>query len=68
MGMALDTSKVSAQIAAVKAVVDQYKPSFNAGVLDVDAEYQNFIDALYAAGMQDILDEYQAQLDAWLGK
>ena len=67
LGFAVDTSEVANTIAACKTVVDQYKPQLSSGsVEDVDATYAEFIDALYAAGMQDILDAYQAQLDAWL--
>ena len=37
-------------------------------VEDVDKTYNEFIDALYAAGMQKILDAYNEQLQAWLAE
>ena len=66
IGCALDTSTVATEIAAVKDIVDRYKEGLCSGVTDYEAEYQKFIDAIYAAGMQDIINEFQAQLDAWL--
>ena len=32
----------------------------------METAIQEYNDALYAAGLQDIIDEKQAQLDAWL--
>lgn len=66
-GFAVDSTPVSTQLAACKNVVDQYKPTLSAGVAgDVDATYEEFKAALDKAGMQDILEEYQKQLDTWL--
>lgn len=69
-GFAVDSTPVTNEIVAVKNVVDQYKPGLMSGSLtdDVDGKLQEFVDELYAAGMQDILDEYQSQLDAWLAE
>ena len=51
----------------MKNVVDTYYPPLCAGtVSDVDGQYQTFIDELYGAGMQTLLDTYQEQLDEWL--
>ena len=33
---------------------------------DMDAAIQEYNDALYNAGLQDIIDEKQSQLNAWL--
>ena len=33
---------------------------------DVDAAIATYNEALYGAGLQTIIDEKQAQLDAWL--
>ena len=67
LGFAVDSTNVSEKIAAVKNVVDKYKPGLAAGVYeDVEGTVQKFIDEMYGAGLQDILDEYQSQLDVWL--
>ena len=69
LGFSVSTDEVAETIANVKMVVDQYKPGLMSGsVDDVDAAYKAMIDGMYAAGFQDILDNYQAQLDAWLAE
>lgn len=66
-GMSVDTSNVDTTIAALKNVVDKYYPSLCSGTVeDVDGTLKTFIDELYGAGMQDVIDEFQSQLDAWL--
>ena len=36
------------------------------GEVDIDSTLEEFNKQLYNAGLQDILDEKQAQLDKWL--
>lgn len=68
-GFAVDEADLSDTVAAVKNVVDTYYSSLCAGtVSDVDAQLDKFVDDLYGAGMQTLIDEYQAQLDAWLAE
>lgn len=68
-GFSVDSSAVAEKVAAVKNVVDQYKPSLSSGVVeDVDGTVQEMLSEMDAAGMQDILAEYQSQLDAWLAQ
>ena len=67
LGFSVDSSEVSSELAACKNVIDQYKPQLSAGTVeDVDATLEQFTSALSAAGMDKILETYQAQLDAWL--
>jgi hypothetical protein len=42
----------------------------NSGVYGdkTEAKWEEYIKALNAAGMNDIIAEYQSQLDAWLAK
>ena len=40
--------------------------NFMDGEVDIDSTLEEFNKQLYAAGLQDIIDEKQAQLDAWL--
>lgn len=66
-GFIFDPSPVSAEVAAVENVKAQYEDAIGNGeVDDVEAAIAEFNDALYAAGLQKILDEKQAQLDAFL--
>ena len=68
-GFAVGTEAVSEKIAAVKNVVDKYKPSLSSGVIeDVEGTVAQMISEMDAAGMQDVIAEYQAQLDAWLAE
>ena len=66
-GFSVDSAPVDTQIVAVKNVVDKYKPGLGAGIYeDVDGTVEAMISEMDAAGMQDIINEYQKQLDAWL--
>ncbi len=68
-GFAVDNSKISTQLDQISAVATEYKNTLYNGVVGsagFEATYQEFMDKLYAAGLQDVLDEYQAQLDAYL--
>ncbi len=67
LGFSVDSTDVSSEITAVNNVWKTYYPQLVSGnAEDVEATYQEFIDKLYAAGMQTVLDTYQAQLDEWL--
>lgn len=70
-GMDVDFSNVSLEQEAIKAVQNEYKPQVNAGsggADKVDALYQEFIDKLYAAGLDKVKAELQSQIDAYVGK
>lgn len=66
LGYTFDPSNVSTEITAVVAVIGQYAPALECGTVDPDQMIPEFIDALNAAGMEKIIAENQAQLDAWL--
>lgn len=70
LGFSVDSVPVTEKISACKFVFDQYCPPLNCGTAgdDVDALAAEFVEAMYGAGLQDIIDEYQAQLDAWLAE
>lgn len=65
MGFSYDSTKVSAELAALSNVVNQYIPGLECGSLDPETELETFNKALYDAGLQAVIDEKQAQLDAW---
>lgn len=65
-GFVFDPSKVKNEIAAVTAVNDQYIKGLECGALDPATAISEFNTALKAAGLDTIIAEKQAQLDAWL--
>ena len=66
-GFSFDTAPIATQYAAVTSVYNRYQKSIEFGF---ESDWQTAIDemneALMTAGLQDIIDEKQAQLDAWL--
>ena len=68
-GFNFDTANVTTQVAAVEAACGTYyAPLMNGLVSDVDASIDEFRAALDSAGMQDILDEVQRQVDEYLAE
>lgn len=67
-GFTFDTTPVVNEIAALTAVTDQYLVTICAGEVDPETGIKEMNDALYAAGLQTVMDEKQAQLDAWLAE
>ena len=65
LGFVFDTSNVTDEITACTNVVAQYLPALMCGLVDVDSSISDFNAALYAGGLQAIMDEEQSQLDAW---
>lgn len=64
-----DSTPVSTQYAAVEAAMGTYfDPLVNGLVQDVDASLEEFRSALDAAGVRDILDEMQKQIDAYVAQ
>ena len=65
MGFSFDNSSVSSEIAAIYAVVDEYRAGLLGGALDLDENYPRFIQKLKDAGIDTVIAEKQKQLDAW---
>lgn len=65
MGFSYDSTKVSTELAAITNVISQYQPGLQCGTLDPSTELDAFNQALYDAGLQNVIDEKQSQLDAW---
>lgn len=66
-GFGFDTTNVSTQFAAVEAAMGTYfDPLINGLVDDVDISLEQFRTAMEAAGIQDVLDELQRQVDAFI--
>lgn len=66
MGFTFDASKVQTQYTAVSNVIQQYLPGIVCGSVDTESALTEFRQALKDAGYDDILNEKQTQLDAWL--
>ena len=65
-GFIPDSSNVSTQVAAVSNVYDQYYDVLTYGDVNPDEYLPMFLSELETAGINDIIAEYQTQLDAWL--
>lgn len=67
-GFTPNAANVATQLAAVTNVYNQYYNALVYGDLDPAVALPQFLDALDAAGINDILAEYQAQAEAWLAE
>lgn len=69
LGYSFDTKKVASEIAAVKDVVNEFRPLLESGILEeVDQALDTFLASLKEAGIDRIIMENQRQLDVWLPK
>lgn len=64
-GYVFNPESVSAQKAAVQAVISQYLSTIEFGQVDPEQSLPEFLSALEDAGIQDIIEENQKQLDEW---
>lgn len=64
-GYVFDTTNVETELAAVANVAQQYAMSLNAGTIDPATALPEFLEKLDAAGMQNIVDEANTQLQAY---
>lgn len=61
-----DDSNVADYKAAVSAVLNDYVPMLELGLVDdVDSTIDEMIKACYDSGLQNVLDEFNTQYDAW---
>ena len=68
LGFNYDTSKYPTEIANCQAVVNEYHKVFMAGAYGADTMkyYDEFIEKLNAAGVDTVIADKQAQIDAFL--
>ena len=65
-GFSFNGADVATEIASCKAIMDEYKQGFMNGKFeDVEGTIAELNKKLEGAGLQAIIDECQAQLDAW---
>ena len=67
-GFTPSTENVQTQVAAVANIVNQYNTTLTYGEEDPAEVLPEFLADLEAAGINDIVADYQAQLDAWLAE
>ncbi len=65
LGFSFDTSSVQTEISAISAVGSQYMTGLLTGSMDLDENYDKFIDDLKSAGIDTVIAEKQKQLDEW---
>ena len=65
LGFVCDTTGVSTQLSAISNALKEYMPGIDSGISDPSA-YDDLLAKLETSGIQDVIDAYQEQLDAWL--
>ncbi|NOU71979.1 extracellular solute-binding protein [Paenibacillus sp. LMG 31458] len=65
MGYKFDNTPVSAEIANIATVIDQYLPGLTTGTVSADEKLKEFQDKLKQAGSDKVIAEMQKQLDDW---
>lgn len=65
-GFTYDSAGVTNEVAACTNVVSKYHNALICGALEPESTLKRFNEELYAAGLQNIIDEKQKQLDEWL--
>lgn len=66
VGFCFDNTQYESQVAALANVVKQYTGSLNSGSADPETYLPEFLDALQAAGIDEIIQAKQEQFDKWL--
>lgn len=65
MGYKFDNTPVTAEIANIASVLDQYLPTLVTGTIDANEKLKVFQDKLKQAGSEKVIAEMQKQLDDW---
>lgn len=68
LGFVFNSDSVATEVTAIDAVVAQYAGIIAAGAQDPEEVLPKFLEDLNAAGMDTVIAEKQAQLDAWLAE
>ena len=66
LGFIFDNTNVLDEVTACNNVIAKYRASIDCGSVDPEVAIPEFNKELYAAGLDKIIAEKQAQLDAWL--
>ncbi len=65
LGFTFDASNIQSEYAQIASVVAEYNLLW-AGTLDPEESYDEFIEKLYSAGMQTVVDEYNRQIQEFM--
>lgn len=66
VGFVFDNTNVQTQIEQCKAVVSEYYQAFNFGTMeDYDSYHAEYMAKMETAGIRDVIDEINNQIDAW---
>lgn len=69
LGYSFNSESVATEVAAVNAVIAQYLPALECGMVDdVDEALAVFNQQLEKAGLSQIIEENQRQLNEWMSK
>lgn len=67
-GFTPSSDKVSTQVAAISSVYDQYDKALRYGDVDPSTYLPEFLSALKSAGIEDVMADYQKQVDDWVAQ
>lgn len=67
MGFSADTTKIATQLEQTTAVTEEYKKTLESGAMKDDwkSYYDDYVNKMKSAGLEDILTELQSQVDAF---
>lgn len=65
-GFDFDAGPVSGQLYDFRIILDEYGPALYTGTVDPEVYVPLLNAKLYEYGMQDVIDEMQRQIDAWV--
>lgn len=68
IGFVFDATKVQSQIGALVNITKQYKSTLATGAVDPEPVLKEMNDKLKAAGLETVMAEVQAQVDAFVAK
>ena len=68
LGYCFNSEPVKTQFTAVQNVITTYRNSLECGAVDPDVMLPEFLQALEAAGINDIIAANQKDLDAWIAE
>jgi putative aldouronate transport system substrate-binding protein len=66
VGFTLDQSKIKSQISNIQAIMGEYITNLGMGVTDYNKVKDQMMNKLKAAGLQDVIDETQKQINAYV--
>ncbi len=65
LGFMPDMEPIKSLLASVSAANDQYRLAVLGGYVDPETELPKYIDALKQSGIDELIEQVQAQIDAW---